>query len=178
MEMRKHFQKKEKKKKEDPKVKLPKLVISEFEGTALHWLRFWNQFETEIDQQNHISPVTKYSYLTKFLLRHVLKLVDSLPFTSEVYSRAKAIPQAMFGKATVVANAHINFINSLPVDFGSHRNKVHDFHEKLVSSVQALETMRKFNEIKGYVGNTLHKLPGIRADLVRLDDSRQDWGFC
>ena len=55
MEMRKQFQKKE-----DPKAKLPKLVISKFEGTAVDWLRFWNQFETEIDQKDHISPVTKY----------------------------------------------------------------------------------------------------------------------
>ena len=62
--------------------------------------------------------------------------------------------------------------------FGSHPNKVHDYYEKLMSSVQALETMRKLNEIKGYVRNALDKLPGIRADLVRLDDSWQDWGFC
>ena len=63
--MRKHFEKKEGKKK-DPKAKLPKLVISKFEGTALDWFRFWNQFETEIDQQDRISPVTKYSYLKEF----------------------------------------------------------------------------------------------------------------
>ena len=42
-----------------------------------------------------------------------------------------------------------------------------------MSSVQALEAMRKLNEIKGYVTNTLDKLSGIRADLVRLDDSWQ-----
>ena len=47
-----------------------------------------------------------------------------------------------------------------------------------MSSVQALGTMRKLNEIKGYVRNTLDKLPETRADLVRLDDSWQDWGFC
>ena len=23
-----------------------------------------------------------------------------------------------------------------------------------------------------------HQLPGIRGDLVKLDDSWQDWGFC
>ena len=38
--------------------------------------------------------------------------------------------------------------------------------------------MRKVNEIKGYTRNTLYKLPGIRADLVRLNDSWQDWRFC
>ena len=47
-----------------------------------------------------------------------------------------------------------------------------------MSSVQALETLRKLNEIKGSVRNALGKLPGIRAYLVRLDDSWQDWRFC
>ena len=32
-----------------PGAKLPKLVISKLEGTHLDWMRFWNQFETEID---------------------------------------------------------------------------------------------------------------------------------
>ena len=142
MEIRKQFEKKEKK--EDLKAKLPKLVVSKFEGTALDWFRFWNQFETEIDQQGHISPVTKYSYLKEFLLPHVRHLVDSLPFTFEGYSSAKAIFQVKFGKPTVLANAHINCIT---IVFGSHPNKVHDFYEKLMSSVKALETMT--NEIQG-----------------------------
>ena len=32
------------------KVKLPKLVITKFQGTPLDWQRFWSQFETEIDK--------------------------------------------------------------------------------------------------------------------------------
>ena len=43
-------------------VKLPKLKITKFEGTALDWFRFWNQFETEIDQVQ-ISPISKFAYL-------------------------------------------------------------------------------------------------------------------
>ena len=70
IEMRKQSEKKEEKKK-NPKAKLPKLVISKFEDTALDWFRFWKQFKTEIDQQDHISPVTKYSFLKEFLLPHV-----------------------------------------------------------------------------------------------------------
>ena len=31
--------------------------------------------------------------------------------------------------------------------------------------------MKKLKDIKGYVRLTLDKLPGIRADLVRLDDN-------
>ena len=29
--------------------KLLKLVITKFNGTHIDWLRFWNQFEAEID---------------------------------------------------------------------------------------------------------------------------------
>ena len=30
-------------------VKLPKLVISKFEGIDFGWFHFWNQFESEVD---------------------------------------------------------------------------------------------------------------------------------
>ena len=48
MEMRKKYVDSEGKKSasESNKVKLPKLVISKFKGTALDWFRIWNQFET------------------------------------------------------------------------------------------------------------------------------------
>ena len=32
------------------KTKLPKLVITRFDGTDFDWFRFWNQFESQIDK--------------------------------------------------------------------------------------------------------------------------------
>lgn len=40
--------------------KLPRLVITKFNGTHVDWLRFWNQFEAEIDTAQ-IPAVTKIS---------------------------------------------------------------------------------------------------------------------
>ena len=37
-------------------VKLPKLVITKFDGTFLDWFPFWNQFESENDKAE-IGPV-------------------------------------------------------------------------------------------------------------------------
>ena len=37
--------------------------------------------------------------------------------------------------------------------------------------------MGKLREVTGYVRLTLDKLPGIRADLVRMDDDWQEWEF-
>ena len=42
--------------------KLPKLEITKFQGTFLDWMRFWNQFETEIDKAK-LTQVAKFSYL-------------------------------------------------------------------------------------------------------------------
>ena len=151
-------------------VKLPKLKITKFEGTALDWFRFWNQFETEIDQVQ-ISPISKFSYLKELLVPKVRLLIDGLPFTSEGYARAKSILTSRYGKPSEVAAAHIHCITSLPVISNCNPNRIQEFYEKLTISVQALETTKKLKDIKGYVRLTLDKLPGIRADLVRFDEN-------
>ena len=71
-------------------VKLVKLKITKFEGTALDWFRFWNQFETEIGQVQ-ISPISKLSYLKEYLVPKVRLLIDGVPFTFEGYARAKSV---------------------------------------------------------------------------------------
>ena len=55
--------------------------------------------------------------------------------------------------------------------------RIHDFYEKLLFNVQSLETMGKLREVNGYVRMTIAKLPGIRRDLVRTDDSWREWNF-
>ena len=82
-----------------------------------------------------------------------------------------------FGKPTEITAAHIQIIPSLSVIQNSHTKQIHDLYEKLVISVQALDSMNKLKEINGYVRLTLDKLPDIRADLVRIDEDWQKWTF-
>lgn len=159
-----------------PKAKLPKLVITKFQGTHLDWQRFWGQFEAEIDKSD-IGPVAKFSYLKELLVPRVRATIDGLPFTSEGYTRAKNVLKTKYGRPSEVANAHVQSIMGLPVITGTNPGRICEFYEKLVTNIQTLESMGKEKEIRGYVRLTLDKLPGIRADLVRLDDEWQDWGF-
>ena len=154
-------------------VKLPKLERTKFDGTSLDWFRFLNQFESEIDKAE-IGPVSKFSYLKELLIPRVRLLIDGLAFTSGDYSRAKSILLDKFGKSTETAAAHIQCITSLPVTQNSHPNRTHAFYEKLIISVQVPDTMNKLKEINWYVRLTLDKLPGIRADLVRIDEEWQE----
>ena len=42
------------------KTKLPKLVITRFDGTDFDWFRFWNQFKSQIDKCD-LPRVSKFS---------------------------------------------------------------------------------------------------------------------
>ena len=88
------------------KVKLPKLIITKFNGTFTNWFRFWNQYEAEIDSSD-ISPVSKFSYLKELVITPVRANIDALPLTSEGYERAKQILKAKYGKPSEVVNAFV-----------------------------------------------------------------------
>ena len=97
-----------------------------------------------------------------------------MPFNSEGYTQAKNILMTNYVKPREVANAHIQYIMGLSVITETNPTRINEFYEKLVSNIQTLESMGKKKDIRGYVRLTLDKLPGIRSDLVRLDDNWQE----
>ena len=62
--------------------KLPKLVITRFNGTYADWPRFWGQYSETIDKSN-VPPVTKFAYLRELLDARVRKTVEALPHSAE-----------------------------------------------------------------------------------------------
>ena len=48
---------------EEINCKLPKLVISPFDGNTLNWTTFWDQFESSIHSERGISDIDKFPYL-------------------------------------------------------------------------------------------------------------------
>ena len=71
-------------------VKMPKLIISKYDGSYERWLSFWNKFKGEIDNTT-LPAITKFSYLKELLEPKVCTEIDGLPFTVEGYTRAKNI---------------------------------------------------------------------------------------
>lgn len=65
----------------------------------------------------------------------------------------------------------------LPHISNANPKKIHEFYEKLMYCVQALQTMNKLQQVEGNVAMTLDKLLAIRGDLVRTDSEWESWGF-
>ena len=69
-------------------MRMPKLVITKFDGTPQDWLRFLGQFESQIDESS-APKVTKFSYLKELVNLKMRNLIDGLPFMPEGYQRAQ-----------------------------------------------------------------------------------------
>ena len=154
-------------------VKLPKLTITEFNGSYQDWPRFWCQFVETIDKTG-IPSFLKFTYLRELLELKVRKTVEALPFTSEGYNRAKSILQDRYGNEAEIVKA---YIFDLPTITNVNIRKIHEFNDKLTYAVQSLETMKKLGQINGNMAMTLDTLPAIRGDLVRTDSAWESWNF-
>ncbi|KAK3700056.1 hypothetical protein QZH41_004347 [Actinostola sp. cb2023] len=80
---------------DNPRVKLPKLSITPYDGKLENWLGFWNKFEAEVDQIS-MPTVTKFAYLKEMVEPKVLCAIDGLPFSTEGYERAKNILKSTY----------------------------------------------------------------------------------
>ena len=147
----------------DIQAKLPKLMITKFDGTYMDWPRFWGQFTEAIDKTG-AQPITKFTYLRELLDVKVKRAIEALPFTAEGYNRAKNILREV--------RKGVKEILDLPSISSPNLRKIGEFREKLTYCVQALQTLNKLEQVNGAVSMTLDKLPAIRRDLVRTNP---DW---
>ena len=115
----------------------------------------------------NVSQITKFYFLKELWEPQVRSSIDSLPFTTEGYKRAKNILKMRFGNESKIVNAYVSKIMSLPMTYRANPNKVWEFYEILCMNGLA----------HGYVKMTLNKLEGIRRDLVRTEDECQEWKF-
>ena len=136
--------------------KLPKLIITKFNGTYADWPRSWGQYSETIDKTN-VPPVTKFTYLRELLDTKVRKTVEALPYSAEGYNRAVAILKDRFGKQSEIVKAYVKEILELPYTPTGNPKRIHEFHNKLSHSVQSLETLHSLHEVNGMVSLTLDK---------------------
>ena len=52
-----------------------------------------------------------------------------------------------------------------------------EFYEKLSSNYDALQTLEEGQKLQGFVMTTLNKLPQVKPDPVRVDESWEEWSM-
>lgn len=163
-------------KEEQNTARLPKLEISKFMGDSLDWNRFWEQFESDVD--NTTKPaVTKFSYLRELLGEKPKTEILGLPYTEEGYKKAKEVLKAKYGVTSNIIQAHGKQIMNLPVITSVNQKKIHEFYLLLNVNVNSLRTLGKLDTAEILVRETLDKLGPIKADLTRTDPNGKSGGL-
>ena len=150
--------------------KMPKLVISKFNGTPQDWLRFWGQFEAEIENSN-AHPVTTFSYLKEYLDPKIRGSMDGLLFTNEGYEKAKSYLQQRYGKSSEVVGAYVRNILELPTISERDVRKIHEFYDhciqrELPGDLGKTERHRRSNKV--HAGQTRSHKRGARTREHRV----------
>ena len=161
---------------EQQTAKLLKLEITKFNGTCLDWLRFWEQFEAEVDKSNK-AAITKLSYLHELLTDQPKKEILGLPFSEEGYNCAKEILKRKYSNASEIVQAHGKEILKLPKISTLNLKQIHKFYHMLNVNVNSLKSLGKLDTTEILVCKTLEKLEPIKSDLIRTDSNWQNWGF-
>ena len=156
--------------------KLPKLRISPFNGTPTDWIRFDNMFTTQVHNKP-ISDEEKFGYLLEMVNTKVREKISNLKPSTLGYQTAWERLKRDYGHTALVVNAHMDAIVNLQVVKGSNYERVTEFYEKVSRNYDALQTLGEADMLKGFVMSTLNKLPHIRSDLVRTDESWEKWSM-
>lgn len=156
--------------------KLPKLTVAPFKGTSADWVRFENMFLTQVDRQP-ISDEEKFGYLLEMVTNKVRDKISNLKPSPAGYKTAWERLKSEYGQTKTVVNAHMEEIINMVTVKGVNYEKIERFYGQLSKNFDALKTLGESNMLKGFVLTTLNKLPQVKPDLVRTDDSWEDWGM-
>ena len=89
-------------------VQLPKLQLRSFSGDLTKWTNFWESFESPVHNNENLSDIEKFNYLT-FLLEHSAReVVSGLALTAANYHRAIDILKKRFGCKQQIVNKHMD----------------------------------------------------------------------
>ena len=159
---------------QNEQAKLPKLTITPFNGTAMDWVRFENMFLSQVDSKK-VADEVKFGYLLEMVCPKVRDKISNLKPSTVGYKTAWERLSQEYGQTQMVANAYVSEIINLPTVKGTNYDRVSEFYEKLNKCHDALQTLQKKDTISGLVMTTINKIPHVRPDIVRTDDSWESW---
>ena len=117
--------------------KLPKYTITHFKGEYTDWLRFWGQFEIEIDKNARLAEISKFNYLLEYVRGEAKEAITGLPHTPEGYEEAKTILERKYARGSKVKRAVLKELEDLePIGYGTSRlQRCHTFYNKLSKTI-------------------------------------------
>jgi hypothetical protein len=94
-------------------VEQPPIKVEPFSGDVESWSRFWEQFESSIDKDPHLSAVNKHVLLRGYLKGEPKLLVEGIPVSASTFEDTKRILHARYGDQNRIIQDHLDYLEDV-----------------------------------------------------------------
>ncbi|XP_062419395.1 uncharacterized protein LOC134132166 [Pungitius pungitius] len=123
-------------------VKLPKLMITKYDGEISQWQEFWSQYETAIHRNEVLCKTDKFTYLRSYLTGAAARTIAGLTMTDANYDAAIELLQSRFGRKDIVISAHMSkLLNLNPVKRSSDVTALRHLYDECEIQIRSLESL-------------------------------------
>ncbi|XP_066600997.1 uncharacterized protein [Prorops nasuta] len=99
---------------QNPKLKLPKISLQNFDGKYENWLSFKNMFLNVIDSRSDLTELDKFHYLKSVVVGEASKKLDVFSVHPNNYKKAWELLVRSYEVKRVLVSQHISMIFDLP----------------------------------------------------------------
>lgn len=94
-------------------IRLPQIQIEKFSGQYFRWLQFHDTYESLIHNNNRITPIQKFHYLSSYLEGDAARLISNLEVSSANYSKAWSLICERYNNKRALINHHLKSLFSI-----------------------------------------------------------------
>ena len=119
-------------------VKVPKIIIKQFDGDLVNWTSFLECFEATVDSKKDLSNVEKFTYLKGFMKEDVLKVIEGLTLTNDNYTQALELLKQRYSNTQLIISTHMNKLIKLEKIHVPNVKALRSLYNNIESNVRAL----------------------------------------
>lgn len=161
-------------------VRLPKLQLRSFGGDLTKWTGFWESFESTVHNNDALSDIEKFNYLTSLLERSAREAVSGLALTAANYHKAIDTLKKRFGCKQQIVNKHMDALLQLEAVVSSHNTRaLRRLFDDISCHVRSLKSLGVEPDSYGSLlcPIFLNKIPADLQLLVSRKVSEADWNL-
>jgi hypothetical protein len=132
-------------------VRLPPIKLEPFSGNVEKWSRFWEQFESSIDNVPTLSTINKHVFLRGYLEDEPKQLVEGIAVVAETYEETKKILKARYGDKNRIIQSHLDYLEDIrPIQHAT----LEALNTTYIECNRHIHALRSLGEdVKGYICN-------------------------
>ena len=158
--------------------RLPKLILSKFQGNVTKWTAFWDSFSLAVHECADISKVNKFNYLNSLLEGSAANAILGLILTESNYDTAVELLEERFGRPQQIITAHMDKLLKIPACVSDRPSSLRQVYDRVNVHIRGLTAMDVCSEQYGslLIPVIMSKLPNeIRLLIAReaKEDVRQ-----